>query len=140
MAWWMISAIIGFSTPSARADAPQSASTNTTIIYFTRHAEDVPELVGSDPSFTVTFNNCNGDGSCCEEVLNPLGKQRAAALASWFQEKGITRTLTHVIASPKVRTRQTVSRGSPNWLAWAATSMATGYRTAPTSIRRRATA
>jgi len=110
IAWWMISAIIGFSTSSARADAPQSESANTTIIYFMRHAEDVPELVGSDPSFTVTFNNCNADGSCCEEDLSPLGKQRAAALASWFQDKGITRTLTHVIASHKVRTRQTVAK------------------------------
>src|SRR6266508_40376 len=85
--------------PVAQADAPQSAAPTTTIVYFTRHGEDVPELVGSDPSFTVTFNNCNADGSCCEEDLNPLGKQRAAALASWFQDKGITRTLTHVIAS-----------------------------------------
>src|SRR5207247_685403 len=86
-AYGIISAFISLSTSSARADAPESASANTTIIYFMRHAEDVPELVGSDPSFTVTFNNCNGDGSCCEEVLNPLGKQRATALAEWFQAK-----------------------------------------------------
>jgi phosphohistidine phosphatase SixA len=106
----MISSIIGIPTPSARADAPQSGSANTTIIYFMRHAEDVPELVGSDPSFTVTFNNCNADGSCCEEDLNPLGRQRAAGLATWFQANGITRTLTHVIASHKIRTRQTVAK------------------------------
>src|SRR6185436_8091396 len=79
--------------PVAQADAPQSAAPITTIVYFTRHCEDVPELVGSDPSFTVTFNNCNSDHSCCVEALNPLGKVRAAALADWFEAKGVTRTL-----------------------------------------------
>ena len=109
-ACWIISAIIGFSTSIAQADAPQSAAPTTTIIYFTRHCEDVPELVGSDPAFTVTFNNCNSDGSCCVEALNPLGKVRASALADWFEAKGITRTLTHVVASHKLRTRQTVEK------------------------------
>ena len=96
--------------PIAQADSPQSASRKKTIIYFTRHCEDVPELVDSDPTFSVIFNNCTEDGGCCEETLNSLGKQRAAALADWFKAKGITRTLTHVIASHKVRTRQTVER------------------------------
>lgn len=76
------------------------------ILYLLRHAEDVPELVGLDPSFTVTFNNCIG--SCCEEVLDPLGKVRAARLADWFAAQHIAPTLTHVIASHKIRTRQTV--------------------------------
>jgi hypothetical protein len=106
----MISAVIGFSTSSAQAEAPQSVPPTTTIIYFVRHGEDVPELVNSDPSFTVAFNNCNFDGSCCVEALNPLGKVRASALADWFEAKGITRTLTHVIASHKLRTRQTVAK------------------------------
>jgi hypothetical protein len=110
MAWWMILAIVVFSTTIARADSPQSESANKTIIYLTRHCEDVPELVNSDPSFTVTFNNCNSDNSCCVEALNPLGKVRAAALADWLEAKGITRTLTHVIASHKLRTRQTVAK------------------------------
>lgn len=109
-AWWMISAVVGFSTSVARADALESESAHKTIIYFTRHCEDVPELVDSDPSFTVTFNNCNADGSCCVEALNPLGKVRASALADWFESKRITRTLTHVIASHKLRTRQTVEK------------------------------
>ena len=94
--------------PVAQANPPESF--NPTIVYFTRHADDVPELVGSDPTFTVTFNNCNADGSCCVEALNPLGKVRAAALADWFEARGITRTLTHVIASHKLRTRQTVAK------------------------------
>jgi hypothetical protein len=117
--WWTMGAIfllfalpstVFFAPSSTRADAPQSESKDKTIIYFLRHGEDVPELVGSDPSFNVTFNNCNQDGTCCEEVLNPLGRVRAAALADWFEAKKITRTLTHVIASHKIRTRQTVQK------------------------------
>lgn len=108
--WLTISMIAAFTPAGTRGDSPQAESANKTIIYFVRHCEDVPELVNSDPSFTVTFNNCNADGSCCVEALNPLGKVRAAALADWFEAKGITRTLTHVIASHKLRTRQTVER------------------------------
>lgn len=96
--------------PIAQADSPRSKSPNTTIVYFTRHAEDAAELVGSDPSFSVMFNDCNPDGSCCVEALNPLGKVRASALADWFEARGVTRTLTHVVATHKLRTRQTVAK------------------------------
>lgn len=96
--------------PASQAQVPQSAAPTTTIVYFTRHAEDVPELVNWDPSFSVAFNDCNSDNSCCTEALNPLGIVRAAALAEWFDSKGITRSLTHVVASHKLRTRQTVSK------------------------------
>ncbi len=96
--------------PPPEALTPPPEALNPTLVYFTRHADDVPELVGSDPTFTVTFNNCNADGSCCVEALNSLGKVRAATLADWFEGKGITRTLTHVIASHKLRTRQTVAK------------------------------
>ncbi|MBI4586680.1 MAG: histidine phosphatase family protein [Planctomycetes bacterium] len=94
------------------ANSPESESKKKTIVYFVRHGEDVPELERFDPSFTVTFNNCNQDvlNPCCEEVLNPLGQARAAALADWFEAKHIARTLTHVIASHKIRTRQTVEK------------------------------
>jgi phosphohistidine phosphatase SixA len=106
----MFTGLDGISTAMG-ADGPQVAAVNNkTIVYFLRHGEDVPELVGSDPSFTVTFNNCNADGSCCVEALNPLGRVRAAALADWFESKHITPTLTHVIASHKLRTRQTVEK------------------------------
>jgi hypothetical protein len=44
------------------------------------------------------------------EALNPLGIVRATALADWFEAKDITRTLTHVVASHKLRTRQTVAK------------------------------
>lgn len=106
----MIAVIVGFYAPHAAADSPQSESANRTILYLTRHGEDVPELVNSDPNFTVTLNNCNEDGSCCVEPLNPLGRVRASALADWFESKRITRTLTHVVASHKVRTRETVEK------------------------------
>jgi broad specificity phosphatase PhoE len=108
IASWLIAAIIGFSPSNAPADSPQSKSPNTTIIYFLRHAEDVPEMEDSDPTFSITFNDCNADESCCVEALNPLGKVRAAALAVWFKENKIADTLTCVIASHKLRTRQTV--------------------------------
>lgn len=94
----------------AGADSFKYESGNKTIIYFVRHGEDAPELVNFDPSFTVTFNNCIEDEACCEEVLTPLGQARATAWASWFEEEQIARTLTHVIASHKVRTRQTVEK------------------------------
>ena len=110
MAWCLTSALLGLSTAGAHAQAPQAQSAGVTIIYFVRHGEDVPELVASDPTYSVAFNNCNADNSCCVEALNPLGKTRAAALADWLETKGITRTLTHVIASHKLRTRQTVAK------------------------------
>lgn len=95
---------------TVRADAPPSEAPTKTIVYVIRHCEDVPELVGFDPSFSVTFNNCNADASCCMEVLHPLGRVHATVLADWFEAKKITRTLTHVIASHKIRTRQTVEK------------------------------
>ena len=104
----MIAGIVGIFASSVQADAPPSVDPNVTIIYLLRHAEDVPELVGVDPTFTVTFNNCNPAGTCCVEALNPLGKVRAAVMADWFTAKRITYSLTHVIASHKLRTRQTV--------------------------------
>ena len=98
------------SAPMTQAQAPPSVAPSTTIVYFTRHGEDSPELVNWDPSFSVTFNDCNSENSCCVEALNPLGIVRSAALADWFEAKGITHSLTHVIASHKLRTRQTVAR------------------------------
>lgn len=107
----MLSTIIAITaTLGARADAPPGEAANKTIVYFVRHGEDMPELVGFSPSFSVTFNNCNADASCCEEVLNLLGSVRATVLADWFEREKITRTLTHVIASHKIRTRQTVQK------------------------------
>ena len=102
--------VILFAATPCWADAPQSQAPNTTVIYFVRHGEDSPELVAFDPSFSVVFNNCNIGSTCCEEVLNPIGEERAARLADWFKATHITDTLTHVIASHKIRTRQTVEK------------------------------
>ena len=102
----LTAAAIGYLTSSAPADSPNSESPNTTIIYFVRHAEDIDELI--DPSYTVIPNHWNAERTCYETVLNPLGKMRAAVLANWFEDRKITKTLTHVIATHKIRTRQTV--------------------------------
>ncbi len=85
-----------------------------TILYFVRHAEDQIELVQSNELSPVFRRSCKPfvDGrevdECCSEVLNPLGERRAELLAKWFQDQGITDTLTNVIASHKIRTRQTI--------------------------------
>jgi len=42
------------------------------------------------------------------EALNPVGELRAELLADWFAREGITDELTHILATHKVRTRQTV--------------------------------
>lgn len=102
---WILGAALGCGM--FLTDTALGQDANSRIIYFLRHAEDVAELEGY-PSFTVTLNNCTPDGSCCEEVLNPLGTQRAMRLADWFVSQHIARNLTQVIASHKTRTRQTV--------------------------------
>jgi hypothetical protein len=102
----LVAATIGFLTASAPADGPQSESPHTTLIYFVRHGEDIDELV--DPTYKVTPLYTNVEGTCYLTVLNPLGKMRAAALADWFEARKITKTLTQVIATHKIRTRQTV--------------------------------
>lgn len=105
--WCIIATLVGLFTTGLQADAPQGQSPFTTILYFTRHGEDMPEL--KDPTYTVIPNLCNEDASCCVEALNPLGKMRADVLANWFFVNNITPTLTHVIATHKIRTRQTVA-------------------------------
>ncbi len=105
-----LAALAIFAPKSTAANPPNAAANDRVIVYLTRHCEDVPEMVNSDPSFTIVFNNCNEDGSCCVEALNPLGRVRASALADWFESKRITCTLTHVIASHKIRTRESVEK------------------------------
>ena len=82
-----------------------------TIVYFVRHGEDHVDLIDiGDGLFAEDCSDCCGGDECCLEVLNPLGEMRATLLADWFQEAGITGTLTNVIASHKARTRQTVQQ------------------------------
>ncbi|MBI2856115.1 MAG: histidine phosphatase family protein [Chloroflexi bacterium] len=82
-----------------------------TTVYFLRHAEDSIELVqtggsgtASDP-FTYVQNFI---GSCAVRPLNVLGEERAFLLGEYFETKNIPATLTHVLATHKVRTQQTV--------------------------------
>jgi len=80
-----------------------------TIVYFVRHGEDQVDLSNiGNGIFAEACSPCCGGDECCLEVLNPLGEMRATLLADWFQDTGITGTLTNVIASHKTRTRQTV--------------------------------
>ena len=101
----LAAATIGFLVPTAQAGGPCSESPHTITIFFVRHGEDADEML-LEPSYTITFNNAVG--SCHETVLNPLGKMRATVLADWFEAQKITKTLTHVVATHKIRTRQTV--------------------------------
>jgi phosphohistidine phosphatase SixA len=73
-----------------------------TRFYFMRHAEDLEESVLKNAFEPV----CTGP--CCLEVLNDLGTLRAELLVRWFKERDILPRLTHVVASHKVRTLQTV--------------------------------
>jgi phosphohistidine phosphatase SixA len=45
---------------------------------------------------------------CCTEVLSPLGLERAELLAQWFADHDLLPSITHVLATHKVRTLQTV--------------------------------
>ena len=92
----------------ATARGPASAKT---LVYFVRHGEDQVDLFDiGDGIFAEACSPCCGGDECCLEVLNPLGEMRAILLAEWFQDTGITVTLTNVIASHKARTRQTVQQ------------------------------
>jgi broad specificity phosphatase PhoE len=85
-----------------------------TILYFTRHAQDMVALEETGKAGLALLPVCKpylDDGQidfCCLEVLNPLGEKRAELLAQWFGDNGLLPTLTHVMASYKTRTRQTV--------------------------------
>ncbi len=64
-----------------------------------------------DGTFTedcVAFLKDGEPDECCVEALNSRGELRATLLAKFFRGQGITERLTHVIASHKIRTRQTV--------------------------------
>jgi hypothetical protein len=55
-------------------------------------------------------DSCLPSRSCCEQILSPLGEERALGLAEWFDSQGITRTLDNVIATFKPRTVASVRR------------------------------
>ena len=74
-----------------------------TRFYFLRHGEDLEESALGDVLEPV----CTG--TCCLEVLNDLGAMRAELLVRWFEERHILPRITHVVASHKIRTLQTVA-------------------------------
>lgn len=94
-------AVVGLSVPSAAV-----AHRPRTILYFTRHAENQTKL---NPTGVGTFaEDCLSDRSCCTIILNPLGVARRDALADWFVEQRLARTLTDLIGTNKPRTVQTL--------------------------------
>ena len=88
-----------FST--ALAEAP------STTLYFLRHAETQRRLAATG---TGTFAEvCTPTRSCCETPLNALGLARREALAEWFADRGLATHITHLIATNKPRTVETLS-------------------------------
>ena len=83
-------------------------------IYFVRHAEDQTALFQQGRNGKALLPDCKpfmNEGvleDCCTEVLSPLGTKRAELLAKWFADKGLLPSITHVLATHKVRTLQTV--------------------------------
>lgn len=83
------------------------AQSPVTTLYFLRHGEAQRKLVSTGSG---TFAEvCTATRSCCETPLNPLGVARRDALAEWFTNHGLAHRLTHLIATNKIRTVETLS-------------------------------
>jgi broad specificity phosphatase PhoE len=86
----------------------------TKTIYFVRHAEDQTAVFQQGQNGNALLADCKPfmDGGmlteCCTEVLSPLGTNRAGLLAKWFTDKGLLPSITHVLATHKIRTLETV--------------------------------
>jgi len=82
--------------------------------YVLRHAESAEALLELGKDARALLLDCRpflNEGvieNCCTEVLDTLGETRAQLLAKWFRDQGLLPTLTHVFATHKVRTLQTV--------------------------------
>ena len=81
-----------------------------TLLYFTRHAEKQNVLTDSGGYFEQDCIEYEPGKICCTEELSDLGVLRRNELADRFARKGITQRLTHVFASHKQRTAQTVQQ------------------------------
>lgn len=104
------------SVPS-QSHAARVSNQNYSVVYFTRHAEKMTTTENLGPALTEfvageTNRGSNRDDVCgaskCAEELSDLGLLRAQLLANWFDRYRVTRKITHVYSSHKVRTRQTV--------------------------------
>ena len=97
----VVAACVFLQAGVTRAEGP------ATTLYFLRHAENQRRLVSTGPG---TFAEvCTPTRSCCDMTLNPAGVVRRDALAEWFVHEGIAHRLTHLIATNKVRTVETLA-------------------------------
>jgi hypothetical protein len=98
--------ILSLLAPAALA---KDASSKKTVIYFTRHQNDQNRLITTS---TDHFEDvCHGPTRpCCEQELNPLGVERAARFADWFEGQHLADRLDLVVSTFKPRTGQTVIR------------------------------
>ena len=97
----------GFALWTLQADA----RSERTIIYFLRHSENEVRLIRTNTGGNVpaTFaEDCTPTRSCCIQPLSALGQSRRDALAEWFVDHGLARRLTHLIATNKPRTVETL--------------------------------
>ena len=104
----MLAAVLGAATLWM---LPAEAHSPRTLLYFVRHSEQQVRLVRTNAGVTEpgTFvEDCNPTRSCCATPLSPLGLARRDALADWFVKQGRARGLTHLIATNKPRTVETL--------------------------------
>ncbi|MBI4605270.1 MAG: histidine phosphatase family protein [Planctomycetes bacterium] len=102
---------LGRQSPALSDGVEPDDDRDVTLIYFLRHGEDIEESLEPDAPLAEFLEPvCNEPPAppCCLEVLNDLGTKRAELLAGWFGERRILPRLTHVIASHKIRTLQSV--------------------------------
>jgi hypothetical protein len=88
-----------------------SAHPRRTLLFFVRHSENEVRLVRTNSGSTVpaTFvEDCSPTRSCCIQPLSALGLSRRDALAEWFVQHRLVRGLTHLIATNKPRTVETL--------------------------------
>jgi broad specificity phosphatase PhoE len=88
-----------------------SAHPRRTLLFFLRHSENEVKLVRTNSGSTVpaTFvEDCSATRSCCIQPLSALGLERRDALAEWFVQHRLARGLTHLIATNKPRTVETL--------------------------------
>jgi broad specificity phosphatase PhoE len=90
---------------------PADAQSQRTLLYFVRHSENQVRLVRTNAGISEpgTFReDCTSTRSCCVMPLSPLGLVRRDALTDWFIKQGRARRLTHLIATNKPRTVETL--------------------------------
>ncbi|MBI3939512.1 MAG: hypothetical protein HY315_01635 [Acidobacteria bacterium] len=90
------------------ASTAVAQSSTKTFLFFVRHAEPQTKLISTGSGTWV--EDCNPSRSCCTTILNPLGIWRRDALAQWFVDQGLARTLTHLIGDNKQRTVETLQK------------------------------